>query len=110
MNATVDKFVRNFEKQVSHLPGQGLTWLQSMRRDGIDQFCSLGLPNIKMENWKYTRLRSLEDTEFRSVTDADGAAEVDQLPTLLVGETMAPRIVFVNGCFRSDFRFPAART
>jgi len=56
-----------------------------------------------MEDWKYTPLRPLEDTEFRPVTEADGAANVDQLPTLFPGDANTPRIVFVNGCLRADF-------
>ena len=44
----------------------------------------------------------MEDTEFRLVTEADGAANVDQLPTLFTGATAVPRIVFVNGYLRSD--------
>ena len=102
MNATTEQFVKDFEGLISQFPGQGLTWLESMRRRGIDQFCDLGLPHTKMEDWKYTRLRSLEDTEFRLVTEADGAANVDQLPTLFTGATAVPRIVFVNGYLRSD--------
>ena len=103
MNSSNERFLADFETQLPGLPGYGLTWLDSMRRGGIEQFRDLGLPHTKMEDWKYTPLRPLEDTEFRPVTEADGAANVDQLPTLFPGDANTPRIVFVNGCLRADF-------
>ena len=45
-----------------------------MRRLGIEQFERVGFPGPKEETWKYTRLRSLEDTDYRLVTKTDGTA------------------------------------
>jgi Fe-S cluster assembly protein SufD len=95
-------FLADFEAELSRLPGHGLTWLDSLRRGGIEQFRDLGLPTARVEDWKYTRLRPLEDTQFRPVTEADGSASVDQIPTLFAGDESVPRIVFVNGCMRAD--------
>ncbi len=96
-----DAFVADFERALPGLPGQGMAWLDDLRRGGIQRFRDLGLPGAKIEDWKYTRLRPLEDTAFRPVTQADGAAAVDHLPTLF-HDAQPPRIVFVNGCVRAD--------
>lgn len=101
MNSSKDGFVADFETALPGLPGHGLTWLESMRRGGIEQFRDLGLPHAKVEDWKYTRLRPLEDTVFRPVTEQDGAAAVDHIPTMFANAE-TPRIVFVNGCLRAD--------
>ena len=102
LNAPKQGFLADFEAELPQLAGHGLTWLDSMRRAGIEQFRDLGLPTAKVEEWKYTRLRSLEDTQFRPVTEADGSANVDQIPTLYGDDADVPRIVFVNGCLRAD--------
>lgn len=96
----IDGFLADFEATAPGLPGHGLQWMDALRKDGIDRLRDLGLPTAKVEDWKYTRLRPLDDTRFRPVTEADGAASVDRLPSLF--STGAHRIVFVNGCLRAD--------
>lgn len=99
-------FVSAFDPAAAGLPGAGLGWLQAMRRAGIDRFKSLGLPTAKLESWKYTRLKPLEDTRYRPVRDADGAASIDSVPALLADRAMGPRMVFVNGRLRPDLSTP----
>ena len=98
----VDSFGADFEAVGPALAGGDLKWLTSLRQSGIEQFQGLGLPHPKVEDWKYTRLKPLEDTLFRPVAEADGAAEVGNLPTVLPSKSGHPRIVFVNGCLRAD--------
>ncbi len=96
----IDGFLADFEATAPGLPGHGLSWMDALRKEGIERLRDLGLPTAKVEDWKYTRLRPLEDTRYRPVTEADGTASVDQLPSLL--ESAGARIVFVNGCLRAD--------
>ncbi|MDG2204446.1 MAG: Fe-S cluster assembly protein SufD [Alphaproteobacteria bacterium] len=98
----VENFVSGFEAIRATLAGNDLPWLDSLRRSGIGQFEDIGLPGPKVESWKYTRLRPLEDTTFRPVTLADREAYIDQVPTVLPSGSGCPRIVFVNGFMRSD--------
>lgn len=98
----IDGFLADFKSALPGLPGQGVDWLDTLRQGGIERFRALGLPNAKVEDWKYTRLRPLEDTAFRPVTEADGGAGVDHIPTLFHGDGTTARIVFVNGCLRAD--------
>jgi len=98
----VETFVSDFRAVSPTLAGNDVTWLNSLRRNGIEQFEDLGLPGPKIESWKYTRLRSLEDTSFRPASEADSAASVDHIPTVLPSGSGHPRIVFVNGFMRPD--------
>jgi Fe-S cluster assembly protein SufD len=96
-----DAFVSAFEQNLPALPGRGVDWLDALRQDGIRQFSDLGLPGAKVEAWKYTRLRPLEDTSYRPVAASDGEAAVDRIPTLYEDGASA-RLVFFNGCLRDD--------
>jgi Fe-S cluster assembly protein SufD len=99
-------FVTAFDPAAAGLPGAGLGWLTDIRKAGIERFRATGLPTPKLEAWKYTRLKPLEDTRYRPVGDADGAAKVDTVPSVLAGRGDGPRMVFVNGRLRADLSAP----
>ncbi len=96
-------FVESFDPARSGLPGAGLGWLKALRETGIERFEALGLPTPKLEAWKYTRLKPLEDTRYQPVTDEDGMAALDTVPSLLPDPASRPRLVFVNGWMRPNF-------
>ncbi len=102
MASTPLSFVRGFDAERPGLPGAGLAWLKTLRLDGIERFNVLGLPTPKLEAWKNTRLKPLEDTDFRLVTGDDGAAAVDLLPSVLPESNNHTRLVFVNGRMRPE--------
>lgn len=81
------------------LPGDGLAWLKARRDAGAARFDALGLPTPKLESWKYTRLRPLDDTCYTPIGDGADATEIANLPS--IGD-VAARIVFVNGKLRAD--------
>jgi len=95
-------FVDGFDAARPELPGAGLGWLKAMRQTGIERYKSLGLPGPRLEAWKYTRLRPLEDTRYQPVADADSRAAVDVVPSVLAAGERGPRLVFVNGRLRDD--------
>ena len=96
-------FVDSFDPARPGLPGAELEWLKAFREAGIERFESLGLPTTKLETWKYTRLRPLEDTRYQPVTDEDAMAVLDSVPSLLPDPGGRPRLVFVNGQMRPNF-------
>ena len=81
------------------LPGEGLSWLKARREAGAERFAALGLPTPKLESWKYTRLRPLDDTCYTPIGDDADATDVADLPS--IGD-VAARIVFINGKLRVD--------
>lgn len=83
------------------LPTSGIAWLDSARRENRDAFAASGLPDTRVEAWKYTALRGLAQRQFASGDAAAATRDVD--PSLLVLPGVAgPRLVFVNGVFRDD--------
>ncbi len=83
-----------------NLPGAGLPWLTARREAGVSRFVKLGLPTPKLESWKYTRLRPLDDTRYLPMTPDAADTAVDHVPS--IGGEIAARLVFVNGRFRKD--------
>lgn len=83
------------------LPGKKIDWLESLRRNGADAFRAAGLPNRKVEAWKYTDLAALTKAGF--TPDAE-PAPVDKasLNALEFGRQSNLRLVFVNGRYRED--------
>ncbi|MCH7832948.1 MAG: Fe-S cluster assembly protein SufD [Proteobacteria bacterium] len=96
-------FISSFDAGRPGLPGAGLSWLKDLREEGIERFSALGLPTPKQELWKYTRLKPLEDTRFQPVSEEDGMAVLDSVPSLLPDPGGRPRLVFVNGRARPEF-------
>ncbi len=77
-------------------------WLKSMRSGGSENYASLGLPHVRLEDWKYTNLQPLGDIGYRSVNADDGHVAIDEIPGLGDGVTSCARLVLVNGAFRGD--------
>jgi Fe-S cluster assembly protein SufD len=84
-------------------PGDGLDWLEARRAESLDHFRAQGVPTQRLEDWKYTRLRPLDDTRFRAARPQDGALEIDAVPSVFPDDGPAPhRFVFVDGQMRAD--------
>jgi Fe-S cluster assembly protein SufD len=86
--------------------GQNLDWLNDLRAKGKSEFNAQGLPSPKIEDWKYTNLLSLDNTEFRSAVKSDGNISFDVLPSIFKDGSPGARLVFVNGQPRMDLSTP----
>ncbi len=73
------------------LPGGHLPWLADLRADAAARFANLGLPDRKVEAWRYTDLKPIRDQLFVPRNGQTGAVPPALLPT-------AHRLVFDNGC------------
>jgi Fe-S cluster assembly protein SufD len=93
--------VEQFQGGIATLPGG--PEVASARRGAIAAFTELGLPHRRIEEWKYTDLRT-------TLKDAGPPAAIADTAKLTVGDLIvalgpymeldAPRIVFVNGHYR----------
>ena len=83
------------------LPPSGLAWLDTARQENLEAFAASGLPDTRVEAWKYTALRALGQRRFATLDMAAPAAAVDAAGLILPG-VGGPRLVFVNGVFRAD--------
>jgi Fe-S cluster assembly protein SufD len=83
------------------LPGGGIGWLQAARRENLEAFAASGLPDTRMEAWKYTALRALGQRRFAPGDEQAASRAVDASAFALPGID-GPSLVFVNGVFRAD--------
>jgi Fe-S cluster assembly protein SufD len=114
MNAAVaDRFVADFGRVKSLLPGVYVPWLQRMREEAFADFLDRGFPSTREEDWKYTSVASIEKSRFlfnAAATDicADmGCVGIQALPD-------ARLMVFVDGRYAPELsrigRLPAGVT
>ncbi len=87
--------LEHYETSAPNLPGAGSAWLDGLRQGGASRFAGLGLPTRRVEEWKYTDLRTLAADDFGP---AEGDAAEVVLPEMDLG-TATHREVFVNGRF-----------
>jgi Fe-S cluster assembly protein SufD len=87
----------------------GSSVLAGIRRDAFNTFTTLGVPTVKHEEWKYTRIGGLFNKEYQFSTElTDDAISSKEIDTLrLPGFKNANELVFINGAFSltlSDIR------
>ncbi len=90
----------SFHELASRLPGNAE--VAEARRQAIGRFAALGLPHRRVEEWKYTDLRSLV-REALPLALADGAPATEADIAAALGPLAALdalRIVLVNGSYR----------
>jgi Fe-S cluster assembly protein SufD len=80
---------------VAGLPAPEL--LQELRLKGRESFSSLGLPSRRQEEWRFTRLKGIDESDFG--TPSAVAPRVDITPWRLDD---AHLLVFVDGIFSPD--------
>ena len=83
------------------LLASGIAWLDAARRENLDAFLAAGLPDTRMEAWRYTALRALGQRRF-AAGDAQAAGRVVDPAAFALPGVDGPRLVFVNGVFRVD--------
>jgi Fe-S cluster assembly protein SufD len=81
------------------IPAPAVRWLRDLRMKARAEFDKLGFPTTRDEGWKYTNVAPLLRQPFALSTGT--AAVASALSNLLIAPD-APRLVFVDGHFRSD--------
>lgn len=79
--------------------------LQPLREDALARFRKLGLPSRRQEDWKYTSIRPIEQTEFR-LPASRAPLSREQADAQAIPGLTAHRLVFVNGRFSDELSSP----
>src|SRR6185295_17463242 len=95
-------FDTDFATNVSRLPGAGLAWLETRRRAAMEAFGKTGIPNRRVEAWKYTDVASALDEGLEPATRYAGPLN-DESP---FADVTATRVTFANGVLHHVDRFP----
>lgn len=90
-----------FDRIQAGLPGAGAPWLVHMRDRAMAAFRHNPLPDTRIEDWKYTDLRSFSRQLF---SPAARTACVTGLSPWLFDRTPMHRLVFVDGHLTEDWQ------
>lgn len=86
--------------------GSEAPWMKTLRETARQRYLAGGLPTRKMEEWKFTDLRRVAETDFLAASGGgDSPDAVLRAAATVAGD--GPRVVLVNGRFdaeRSDLR------
>ncbi len=113
--------METYRREFDGLPA-GPEWLQSLRKQGMTRFESLGFPTMKNEDWHFTSVAPISERVFRLATGAESNGDGERrgasrrkgdvtnpvgiTPQLLdrfkFGEKDWHTLVFVNGAFAEE--------
>lgn len=90
-------YEQSFRHRLQAILPETADWLQALRLRALTRFEQLGLPNRRLEAWKFINLRPLINQSFQPHTTDLTVTEAQLQPHLLGSDTI--RLVFVNGRF-----------
>jgi Fe-S cluster assembly protein SufD len=92
--AAEQQLVAEWEAARSRLPGP-----EALRAAAFERFAATGLPHRRVEEWKYTDLRTLMRDAKPLPGPPDAAAKARAKDAALLGDFECRRLVFVDGAF-----------
>ncbi|MEE6188280.1 Fe-S cluster assembly protein SufD [Niabella digestorum] len=98
---TITYFKKRFEELQAH-PVDG--HIKSMRDSAFAEFSQTGIPTVKHEEWKYTRINDFFSKDYHFSTDIkeQQLTAQDLAPFQIPGHEDANLVVFVNGHFNRE--------
>ena len=77
------------------------SYVHEVRSEAIKQFESIGFPNKKLENWKYTSLKNLLITDYTVLPEINNVLEFKNIKKYLIDDIDSYKIIFVDGKYCS---------
>ncbi|MHC4840668.1 MAG: Fe-S cluster assembly protein SufD [Planctomycetota bacterium] len=97
-NPTTEAVVNNFSQAFENAKSAtDLDWLAELREDAATSVEALGLPTQRHEEWRWTNLKRIRETQW-DLADV-GEVTPEQVKPFLIDDADEYRIVFVNGRF-----------
>jgi len=92
------QLVQHYRAIADRLPGEAIESIRQMRDNAIAAFAEKGLPNRRVEEWKYTDLRRMMGEAYAPAEAQADVTEVQLRETLgELADIDATKLVFVNG-------------
>ena len=94
------KSLEYFKESFDRLQAEaGNRQLGALRNKAFNDLNKMGIPTVKHEEWKYTRISSLFNKDFQPVVDSStqSISVADIAPLRLPGDEKANSLVFING-------------
>jgi Fe-S cluster assembly protein SufD len=78
---------------------QNQLWFTPIRKAAILRFSELGFPTVRDEDWRFTSVAVIAQTDFQIAPDDRTRVSLDMLTPFTVPGMPCTRLVFVNGRF-----------
>jgi len=100
MSALASSLAKQFREHAGELPGAGKAQVVAVRERAFSKFEASGIPTAKLEDWKYTDIGSLRDTNYIALGEADSTdSETLELSDLPLPNFTPHVAVFLDGEF-----------
>ena len=93
---TSNVYVDRFNEVRERLPGTALPWLTRLRSNAIDHFADCGFPTPRVEEWKYTPLSRIVDSQPILAGPSVNGVNRGALEQYFLDPLPCNRMVFVN--------------
>lgn len=101
MNTPLSSHYSNdYPDQSTHLLGQSVNWLNTLRREAFANFSDTGFPSTSEEEWRYTNVSALEKKQFKAITKENSINEALLKPYYLNDAWI---VVFIDGHFSKQY-------
>jgi Fe-S cluster assembly protein SufD len=98
--SSVERWQATFRDLAPRLPGAGLPWLATVRKHALEHFADHGWPTTRLENWRHTSLKFLDEADFAAASPEEQPLDLGRLRTLveqLRADEVGHWLVFVDG-------------
>lgn len=96
---TIDSIKERYRKLQSD---NGHSALTSIEQNAFNAFNQLGIPTVKHEEWKYTRISSVFNKEYAYPETVPSFSKSDLDAVRLPGHEQANELIFVNGLYSKE--------
>jgi Fe-S cluster assembly protein SufD len=76
----------------------GLQWISLLRKAGVENFKKLGIPSLKNEEWKYTRVSKYLSDNFTFSNEVENISS-DIINSLPITGNDIIKLIYINGKF-----------
>src|SRR5687768_15047444 len=80
----------------------GTSLLTPVEQKAFETFNQLGIPTVRNEEWKYTRIGGLFNKDFNLAVSADALDQKDLETFFLPGHEEANVLIFINGIYSKN--------
>ena len=95
------KMIETIKERYQQLQSSnGSSVLTPVEQNAFNVFNQLGIPSVKHEEWKYTRISSLFNKEYAFAPAETSVSSKDIDAFRLPGSSTANELVFVNGVYQ----------
>jgi Fe-S cluster assembly protein SufD len=95
-------YLRDFEEVDIELGAVQPAWARALRRTALERFQSYGFPTTKNEDWHFTSVARIAESDFLTLTAPGGEVDRADVEAYTFGRTDWPTLAFLNGRFAPE--------